>query len=58
MSLLKWKELVKKKSELGNKINYTRDTILQSNIGKQTSQASFKKVFEPITNWMMLWLVI
>ena len=43
MSLLKRKELVKEKSELGNKINYTRDTILQSDIGKQTSQASFKK---------------
>jgi len=49
MSLLKWKELVKEKSELGNKINYTRDTILQSDFGKQTSQASFKKVFETIT---------
>lgn len=49
MSLLKWKELAKKKSELGNKINYVHNAITQSEIGKQTSQESFKRVFQPIT---------
>ena len=34
---------------MGDKINYVYNTITQSDISKQTSQASFKKVFEPIT---------
>ena len=29
MSLIKWKELAKSKSDLGNKINYVRDTITE-----------------------------
>ena len=49
MSLLKWKELERTKSKLGNKINYINYAITQSNVGKQTSRESFKKVFEPIT---------
>jgi len=49
MSLLKWKELAKKKSELGNKINYVHNTITQSDIDKQTSHESFKKMFKLIT---------
>jgi len=49
MSLLKWKELAKKKSELGNKIDYVHNTILQSDIDKQTSHESIKKMFKPIT---------
>ena len=49
MSLLKWKELAKKKSELGNKIDYVHNTILQSDIDKQTSHESFKKMFKPVT---------
>ena len=38
MSLLKWKELAKSKSELGNKINYLHDTITDHDISKKTSQ--------------------
>ena len=34
---------------MGDKINYVYNAITQSDISKQTSQASFKKVFEPIT---------
>lgn len=29
MSLLKWQERAKRKSELGNKINFVHDTILK-----------------------------
>ena len=50
MSLLKWKELAKSKSELGNKINYVHDTITKHDIGQQTSQQGFSKVFKPITS--------
>ena len=34
---------------MGNKINYVHNTITQSDIDKQTSHESFKKVFKPIT---------
>ena len=50
MSLLKWKELAKSKSELGNKINYVHDKITKHKIGEQTSQESFAKVFKPVTS--------
>ena len=50
MSLLKWKELAKSKSELGNKINYVHNAITQHKIGEQTSQESFAKVFKPVTS--------
>ena len=50
MSLLKWKELAKSKSELGNKINYLHDTIMNHDISQKTSQQGFSKVFEPITS--------
>ena len=49
MSLLKWKELAKSKTELGNKINYVHDLITQHKIGQETSKESFTKVFEPVT---------
>ena len=49
MSLLKWKELAKSKSQLGNKINFVHDTVLNKKLGEKTSQASFEKVFKPIT---------
>ena len=49
MSLLEWKKLAKKKSELGNKINFVHDTILKKQLGEKTSQESFQKVFKPIT---------
>ena len=50
MSLLKWKELAKSKTELGNKINYVHDLITQHKIGQETSQESFAKVFKPVTS--------
>ena len=50
MSLLKWKELAKRKTELGNKINYVHNAIKQRKIGQETSQQSFEKVFKPITS--------
>ena len=49
MSLLKWKELAKNKTQLGNKINYTRDLITQHNIGQQTDQETFGRLFKPVT---------
>ena len=50
MSLLKWKELAKSNSELGDKINYVHNAITKHNIGQQTSQQGFSKVFKPITS--------
>ena len=50
MSLLKWKKLIaKRKTELGNKINFVHDTILKNQLGEKTSQESLQKVFKPIT---------
>ena len=49
MSLLKWKALAKRKTELGDKINFVHDTILKTQLGEKTSQESFQKVFKPIT---------
>ena len=49
MSLRKWKEFAKSKTKLGNKINYVNDLIKQHNIGQETSQESFAKVFKPVT---------
>ena len=49
MSLRKWKEFAKSKTELGNKINYVNDLIKRHNIGQETSQESFAKVFKPVT---------
>ena len=49
MSLLKWKELAKSKSKLGDKINYVRNEITKHKIGQETSQESFEKVFKPVT---------
>ena len=50
MSLLRWKELAKSKSEIGNKINQVHNLITQHKIGEQTSQESFAKVFKPVTS--------
>ena len=49
MSLLRWKELAKSKSELGDKINYVCNAIKKHDIDQQTSQQGFSKVFKPIT---------
>ena len=50
MSLLKWQELAKNKSKLGNKINFVHDTITEKNLGEKVSETSFKKAFKPITS--------
>ena len=50
MTLVRWKELAKSKSELGNKINYVHNAITQHKVGEQTSQESFAKVFKPVTS--------
>ena len=50
MSLLKWKELAKSKTELGNKINYAHHLIKRHKIGQETSQESFSKEFRPVTS--------
>ena len=49
MSLLKWKALAKRKTELGDKINFVHDAILKTQLGEKTSQESFQKAFKPIT---------
>ena len=49
MSLLKWTELAKRKTELGDKINFVHDPILKNQLGEKTNQESFSKVFKPIT---------
>ena len=50
MSLLKWKELAKSKTELGNKINYVHNAITQHKIGHETSKYSSEKLFKPVTS--------
>ena len=49
MSLLRWKELAKNKTRLGDKISYTRDVITKHKIGQQTDQETFGRLFKPIT---------
>ena len=49
MSLLKWKELAKRKTESGKKINYDHDLIKQHDIAQKTSDASYSKVYKPVT---------
>ena len=50
MSLLKWKEMAQKQSELGKKINAVRETIKQKTISDQMGQVEAAKLFEPITS--------
>ena len=50
MSLLKWQELAKSKSKLGDKIKYAHDMITKHNISEQPSQESFAKLFNPVTS--------
>ena len=49
MSLLKWQQLAKSKSKIGDKINYTRDVITMHKIGQQTDQETFGRLFKPVT---------
>ena len=50
MSLLKWKEMAGKRSELGKKINTVRETIKQETISDQMGEAEAEKLFKPITS--------
>ena len=50
MSLLKWKEMAEKRSELGKKINTVRDTIKQKKISNQMGEVEAEKLFKPITS--------
>ena len=50
MSLLKWKEMAEKRSELGKKINTVRDTIKQKKISDQMGEVEAEKLFKPITS--------
>ena len=50
MSLLKWKEMAEKRSELGKKINTVRDTIKKKTISDQMGEVEAEKLFKPITS--------
>ena len=50
MSLLKWKELAERRSELGKKINAVRETIKQKRISDQIGEVQAEKLFKPITS--------
>ena len=50
MSLLKWKEMPEKRSELGKKINTVRETIKQKKISDQMGEVEAEKLFKPITS--------
>lgn len=42
--------MAKRKTELGNKINFVHATILKNQLGEKVSQESFQKTFRPITS--------
>ena len=50
MSLIKWKEIAEKRSELGKKINTVRETIKQKTISDQMGEVEAEKLFKPITS--------
>ena len=50
MSLLKWKEMAEKRSELGKQINTVRETIKQKTISDQMGEVEAEKLFKPITS--------
>ena len=50
MSLLKWKEMAEKKSDLGKQINSVRNTIKQKSITDQMGEVEAEKLFKPITS--------
>ena len=59
MSLLKWKELAKSKSELGNKINYVHNAITNMILVSRPVNRDFQKYSNQLqVNWMMLLIVI
>ena len=50
MSLLKWKEMAEKRSELGKQINTVKETIKQKSISDQMGEVEAEKLFKPITS--------
>ena len=50
MSLLKWKAMADKRSELGKKINTVKETIKQKSISDQMGEVEAEKLFKPITS--------
>ena len=50
MSLLKWKEMAEKRSELAKKINAVRETMKQKSISDQMGEVEAEKLFKPITS--------
>ena len=50
MSLLKWKEMAEKRSELGKNINTVREKIKQKTISDQMGEVEAEKLFRPITS--------
>ena len=50
MSLLKWKELAERRSELGKIINKVKETIKQKRISDVIGESETEKLFKPITS--------
>ena len=50
MSLLRWKEMAEKRSEIGKQINSVRNTIKQKSITDQMGEVEAEKLFRPITS--------
>ena len=50
MSLLKWKEIADKRSELGKKINTVKETIKQKSISDKIGEVEAEKLSRPITS--------
>ena len=50
MSLLKWQELARRKSDLGKKINVVHDAITERAITESAGSESLSKVFKPVTS--------
>ena len=50
MSLLKWKELAQKRSELGKQINTVKEIIKQKSLSDQMGEVEAEKLFKPITS--------
>ena len=50
MSLLKWKEMAEKRSELGKQINEVTQAIKKQSISDQVGEVEAEKLFRPITS--------
>ena len=50
MSLLKWKEMAEKRSEIGKQINAVRETIKKKNTSDSIGEVQSEKLFKPITS--------